>query len=404
MSLGSWRDTKGEMATGWRLVLTGFLGLALGTTGIFFYTQGIFIKPLQAEFGWTRAQVAAMPTIFGLTLAVSYPLMGLLLDRFGTRRVVSTSILCLSVGFFALSRMNGSLPLYIAIVLFIALCGSGTATGYVRLVGSGFTRARGLALGLAMTGTGLVAMITPAILGAYLQDHGWRAAYQALGMAAIVALPFVLVFATDAAQGPRGPSSLPGVTLRQAVRSRRFWLLGGGFAMGGAAVSGMLPHFVPMLQDAGMQPGEAGALAGAIGFAIIASRLLTGVLCDYFFAPRVAATVLSLSALGCLGLLLVGPGFAIPAALLIGLGLGAEIDLAGYMSARYFGLRAYGSILGTQFGLFGLGSGVGAMAFGIMFDRFGDYRVALATAAALLAGSVVCALLLGPYPEHKPAQ
>lgn len=383
--------------------------MALGVTAIFFYTQGLFIKPLAAQFGWSRAQASMMPTIFGLTFAVVGPLCGRAVDRFGVRPVTAVSILCLSAGFFALSMMTGDLYQFAAIILFIAVFGSATsAIPYVRLVGSWFDKARGLAIGVIMMGTGVTALFAPRLAGAYIAEHGWRSAYQVLAVVALLALPLVLVWGSErtGAKTQVQQRAAAGMSFREAVSTRRFWVLGITFALAGSAIAGLAPHFVPMLQDRGMSLPQAGIAFGWVGIAIVGGRLLTGFLCDHVFAPLIATATLAMAALGCLGLVYLGPAFAIPGALLIGLSMGAEIDLAGYMSARYFGLRSYGTIFGFQYGLFSLGAGVGPLLNGLLFDRFGNYDAALIAAAAILLLGIPFVLSLGRYPlagESPPA-
>jgi MFS family permease len=113
--------------------------------------------------------------------------------------------------------------------------------------------------------------------------------------------------------------------------------------------------------------------------------------------------MLLLSAAGCLGLAFIGAPFATVGSLLIGLALGAEIDLVGYMSARYFGLKAYGTIFGCQYGMFAVGAGLGPLMYGQFFDRFGSYDAALMAAAGILLLSIPFILSLGRYPEFPSA-
>lgn len=399
-----------EFSQGWTKVLTGLIGVGLGSSAIFFYTQGLFLKSLSTEFGWTRSQASVMPTLYGLALAATGPLCGLAVDRFGVRRVTSISILCLSLGFYGLSVMNGSLLQFGAIVLFVAIFGSATsAVPYVRLVGSWFDAKRGLAIGITMMGPGFAALIAPRLVGAYLTENGWRAAYQALAALVLLALPLVLLWGRDRGRGDHSRARaearpVTGLTFRQAASQRRFWVLGVTFTLAGAAIAGLVPHFIPMLQDQGMTPAQAGAAFGWAGLAIIGGRFLTGFLCDHFFAPLIGTAVLGLVTLGCVGLAVFGPSFAVVGALLIGLGMGAEIDLVAYMSARYFGLRSYGAILGFQYGLFALGAGLGPLLNGYLFDRFGNYQVALLTAAGVLLLGIPFLLSMGRYPERDAGE
>ncbi|OCI90903.1 hypothetical protein A6U85_25335 [Agrobacterium sp. 13-626] len=392
-------SVRTEFSRGWPKVLTGLVGVGLGSTSIFIYTQGLFIKPLQAEFGWSRGQASMMPTVFALTLAVMAPICGLMVDRFGVRLITAISVFCLSAGFWALSLMNGNLTQFAAIILFIGVMGSGTtAIPYLRLVGGWFDRSRGLAIGITMTGTGITALFAPRLVGAYIDAHGWRPACQLLAVAAVLALPLVLLWGREKSQACPVPRS--GMRFTEAARTPQFWIMGLTFGLAGAAIAGLVPHFIPMLQDLGMSAPQAGAAFGWFGITIVGARFLTGFLCDHVFAPFIAAGVLILSAIGCLGLAFIGLEFAIVSALLIGLAMGAEIDLVGYMSARYFGLKSYGAIFGFQYGLFCVGAGVGPLLNGLLYDHFGNYQIALVTSAVILITGIPCVFLLGGYPER----
>ena len=139
---------------------------------------------------------------------------------------------------------------------------------------------------------------------------------------------------------------LSGVPLSQALRSWRLWVLGVGLMLVVMGILGLIPNMIPLLTDAGLSSKQAASLAGLIGASLTLSRLGSGYLIDRLWAPGVAAVLLSAPAIGC-AILLVGLHSTLALALvviLIGIGTGAENDIAAYLSARYFGLRDYGSI------------------------------------------------------------
>ncbi len=395
-----------ELAQGWPRLLTAFTGVALGVTAIFFYTQGIFIRPLQAEFGWSRGEASAGPMFFGLALAVSSPLCGLAVDRFGVRLVASMSIFALSGCFWALSRMQGELALFLALSALASLVASGTsAVPYLRLVGGWFLRARGLAIGLTMVGSGLASALVPPFVTGFIAENGWRAAYQALGLLALAPLPLVLLFGRESRRtsatesAPSAPAA--GMTFKEACATRQLWTMGLTFTLAGCAVAGLIPHLPPLVQDAGFTPVQVGAVMSVMGLSIMAGRALTGLLLDRVFAPLIAIVVLAATAFGCLGLAVYGAGFAFVGAALIGLAMGSEIDLAGYMAGRYFGLKSYGAIFGFQYGLFSLGAALGPLLAGLLYDKFGNYDAALFSAAGVLVVGIPLVLSLGAYPTKE---
>lgn len=395
---------RAEFARGWSKVLTGFLGLALGITGLYFYTVGVFIRPLQAEFGWSRAEASLAATMFSLALAGAGPLCGLAVDRLGVRPVAALSILCFSACLWGLSAQTGSLPMFVALTVAVAVLGSATsAVPYVRLIGNWFERGRGLALGSVMVGTGVAAAVVPPMVARWVAADGWRAGYQFLAVIALLALPLVLLWGNERRKAEAGAAApaLPGLSFGAAAAQARFWVLGVTFTFAGCAIAGLITHLPPLMQDAGATPAGVGAVMGTLGLAVIAGRLLTGVALDHVFAPYIAATVLALAAVGCVGVAWLGQDAVLVCAALIGLAMGSEIDLAGYMSARYFGLRSYGTIFGAQYGMFSLGAAIGPLAIGLSYDRFGHYQPALWAAAAILALGIPMVLSLGAYPERS---
>ena len=169
------------------------------------------------------------------------------------------------------------------------------------------------------------------------------------------------------------------------------------FALLSFSLYGMLAHFKPMLSGMGIPGEQAGWIAGMVGIAVMVSRVVIGYLIDRIFAPRVALVVFLLSAAGMV-VLSTGnaAGFAIPAALLLGLSMGAEIDLLAYLAGRYFGLKSFAVIYGLLFSAFLAGTALGPWAYGAAYDADGSY------AAMLLIGAGCCAaaaLITGFLPR-----
>ena len=129
-------------------------------------------------------------------------------------------------------------------------------------------------------------------------------------------------------------------------------------------------------------------------------RLLVGFLIDRIFAPYLTTLVFALVGLGCLALALGGVDYAVAAAIALGFAVGAEVDLIGYYTARYFGLAHYGAIYGIQYSIFILGAGVSPILIGHIWDKTGNYDFGLMLAAALMLPVMVISLTL-PKFTHK---
>jgi predicted MFS family arabinose efflux permease len=255
-----------------------------------------------------------------------------------------------------------------------------------------------------MAGVGLGAVIVPQIARALIEWAGWRGAYVGLGALTLaVAFPAVAltVREPDAREESGGAGSplvrRPGVAAREAVRSRQFWLMVGVFLLAGGAINGANAHIVPLLTDRGLAPATATGIFGVMGLSTLVGRPIVGLLLDRIFAPHVAAAFF-VAPLAGLPLLAGGSGLepAIGAALL-GLALGAEIDLVAFLTTRYFGQRAFGEIYGYLFTAFVVGSSVGQFIADVSYDRLGSYTPALIGFAVGLVAAIVLVNCLGPY-------
>jgi MFS family permease len=166
--------------------------------------------------------------------------------------------------------------------------------------------------------------------------------------------------------------------------------------------NGTIVHLVPLLTDRGIPASRAVVVFSGIGVSLIVGRLLCGFLLDRFFGPHVAVTFVVLPMLGVVTLLASSdPALTTLGALLVGLGMGAEVDLIGYLQSRYFGLRAFGQIYGYLFAVFTVGTGLGPFVMGATYDAFGSYRPALMAFFAVLACAAWLLLRLPrlyPYP------
>jgi predicted MFS family arabinose efflux permease len=269
-----------------------------------------------------------------------------------------------------------------------------------------FDKAKGLALGVMLMGTGITATFGPAFVTAIIERFGWRMGYLALAAVVMISFPLVVWLVRTPPWEParRGVgSTYGGVVFGSAVRTRVFWQLMMAFALQALGIGGLVVHFIPLLTDQGVGRLAAASTAGIIGIAVISGRLIVGALVDYLFAPRVAAVTLVLSGFGVVGMALAGPLLAPLAAFALGFAVGAEVDLMGYLCARYFGLASYGRIYGLLYGAFILGTGISPLWVGLMFDHFGTYKPALGVSVVLLALVVIWYCTLPDFPRATHA-
>jgi len=373
------------------VLLAAAVGVGLGTTGLPIYTTGQFIRPLGAAFGWSRGATAGGLIFLTIGNVLMAPIIGGLIERFGVRRVAMTAQCGLCIGYFSLTLNNGSLVGWYAGWAVLAVLGAGTSPiVWTRAVASWFERSRGLALGLTLCGTGVVAVIGPGLIGGIVAAYGWQAGFHVLsGAQILIGLPvvFFLFRARDAVAGTVVP--LVGLSVGQAMSGSRFWRLAGAFFMISLVVGGMIVSLPAMLADRGIGLATASRALGSMGASIIVGRLAIGFLVDRMPARAVAPVFILLPVVSTV---MLARGLApVPAVVLLGLAAGAEVDLLAYLVSRYFGMLHYAKIYGWLLPAFSAGAGLGPIFAGWVHDETGSYVWALyafACSATLSAGLI----------------
>jgi MFS family permease len=395
---------------GWWIVLASAVGLFWGVP-ISVYSFSAFFKPLMLEFHASRAAVSLAFTLKLITAALCAAPIGWLTDRFGARRVILAGTAVFGSILLGNRFFSGSIARFYCFYVLLGLSVGGIGPiPYGSLISRWFDKFRGFALGLTMLGIGLGAVIMPTLAQTLIERFGWKTAYSILGASVLlICWPIVGYFLDEKPENfgllPDGASAKKdgiedgrqGLTAREAWHSVEFWLMLCAFILVSASVQGCVVHLIPMLSD--RNPGARAAAAGSslIGAAVMIGRLGTGYLLDRTLAGRLASIVFAASASG-IGLLLLGnrPA-AFVGVFLVGLGLGAEIDLIPYLTSRYFGLLDFGKVYSFLFAAFALAGALGPLLMGAAFDRTGSYRVAL---MAFFVAALIAAVLmtrLGPY-------
>ncbi len=397
MQLSTWD----EFRRGWKPLLASAMGNGSGLSGIPFYTFSVFTVPLVTAFGWTRGQVSIAASFMIIGTAITAPIIGSIIDRVGARRAAIISMTCVALGYLALSQMNSTIALFYTAWLAIALVGGGTTpVVWTRAVNMWFDRGRGLALGLALAGSGVASIFAPVLTSNVIKSSGWQTGYMALGFfILLISVPTIALFFkergrenADANSSAHSSDHLPGQTLHEALRTTAYWKIAIGFFLVSGMIAGLIINLVPLLIDRGISQDDAARVAGVMGIAVMLGRIGVGFLLDKFSAPLVARVLLAASAAGCLLLSVEGTPtwVAVICVLSLGLAAAAEVDLVAYLTSRCFGLKAYGKIYGWQISSFYIGAAVGPFLVGKAYDAFGGYLQTLYfAAAALIFGAIV---------------
>jgi MFS family permease len=403
-----------EWRQNWLLVAAAMAGLTVGALPT--ATLGLFMQPLSDEFGWSRTQVSMGLTIFALVSLPLTPFAGMLVDRFGPRRVAVPGLVVSGACFAAFSLMSGAYYQWIGLWIAYTLASLATRSlVFSNAISRAFSTSRGLALAVLLSGTAISTALGPTVARLLITEWGWRGGYIGLGVGwAGLAAVLAFLFFSDGrppAAAPSGtaqaaaPTQVPGgLTLREAVRNPVMLRIALAMFIQATMGSAILVHIVPMLMADGLTLTDATTLAAIVGIGSIAGKLITGALID-----RIAGSILPMIGYGGPGiaylLLLQGKGQFWPlalAVLVLGYCSGASLQVGVYLTTRYVGLRNFGAIFGVISSLMALGAGIGPTLAGWIFDTAENYTPLLRAGvpAAIVAGLAV--FRLGPYPRFEP--
>lgn len=395
-----------EWRRGWPMVLLTVIGLTCAPTTLPVYTLGVFVVPFGEEFGWGRGSIQAAILFSTGLAAFSTPMAGNLIRRFGLRRTILPSLVGMAFALVLAAANTGSLWQLYAIYALMSVLGAGAgAVAWTTLIIGRFDRARGLALGVALSGTGLCAALMPQIATLGLIQFGWRGAYITLALfVAVIVLPVCALMLPheDIAERDevRPPVQHAGIDASEAVRRWRFWALGMSTAAIYLVVGGLLPNIVPALLDSGASAAAAASIMGLFGIAVIVGRISVGALVDRFWAPLIAALVLVPAAVGCILLQTeVSIELMAAAVILVGMATGMELDVLSFLATKYFGVSDYPRIYGRLYIFVAAAAGVAPMIFGYVYDWTGSYALPLQASAILLLLGAFGLIILGRYPE-----
>jgi len=396
------------------MVAVAAIGLCLGYAPIIVYSFSVFIKPLTQDLHSNRASISLAFLLANSMTSLSSPLVGRLADRFGARKVILIATTVFALLLISAPLLPGKLWSFYVFFSVLGFVGSVPAPiPYVKVISRWFDRRRGLALGLTMMGIGSGAILMPALAQRLIATLGWRSTYMVIGLLVLgISIPVVALFlkespgemgllpdgASKAGHPAEKQNTEEGFSWRDSRRSPTYWLMVSAVFLVGLSVHGCVLHLVPLLNDQGVSPQRIALATSFLGTALILGRAGTGYLLDLFFAPRVAMCIFGAAACG-MALLRTAAGTRLVflAVFLIGLGMGAEVDIIAFLTSRYFGLRAFGEVYGYAFAFYTLGGALGPWLMGLGFDRLGSY-------SSILMGFFLATLLalllltrIGPY-------
>jgi OFA family oxalate/formate antiporter-like MFS transporter len=385
----------------------------------FFQGFQVFFLPMVKEFGWSRAATSGAFSLRQLENGILAPLTGLLVQRWGARKVIFAGVLVGGIGLMTIGTINSLLAFYITFTIAsVGVSGPSHGVSWPVIVSNWFRRLRGRALGLATMGPVLGGpfVVVAAVLNEWL---GWRWAIVSLGLGLlIVGLPLSLVARshpepygyypdgdTHAIHDPEHNGEISsgggGVTTLQAIKTKQFWIIALIFGGQFLAISGLHVHFIPLIEDMQYTTAQAATLFGVVFFLSGIGRLLAGSLADMIDYRMILAALLSFQLISFILLTQIHSGellLLILFCLVHGVGFGGTIPLRPFVLARLFGRSSQAAILGLLQGV-SIGTSVfGPIFYGWMFDVTGSYYYAIIISGVVVALVIPLVLALPRDP------
>ncbi len=396
-----------EWRKGWPTVLAAAIGSSTGLI-LFSFIVSVFVRPQTEALGWTRGE-AALSSISTLAAGLMAPLLGKLSDVWGVRPVILLGGIGYAAAAFGLSLQTGNLPMYYGLMFCLVFLGLGTSSiTWARVVSTEFSRTRGLALSIALSSVTLTAAIMPIALTAVMGWATWRGAWALIGVVGFCgAMIGLLLLPKDAGRrAPASEAAAPSSRLGDAIKQPAFWCLVLGMTIINIPSGGIMGSMAALVQDKGFKADDAAMVLSAFALSVFIGRLISGVCLDRFWPPFVAFVAMGIPAAGCVMLAGGPPVLAVMLVgiVLAGLSQGAESDVGPFLVTRYFGLGSFGAIMGAVNAAVVGGTGIGGLVFGLLFDRYGSYDVALWIGAGcfLLGATLFLGVGLAPARKETP--
>ena len=385
----------------------GALAFFFGPGPTIIATGGLLFPAIANDLHWNRttSSLALMVIIF--TAAMLSPVCGILIDRFGARKLYLPGLLFYGAAYFAIPFfVDGHGTVFSGFFILGIFASTQQPMAVHKIVCEWFNERRGLALGLiAAIGAGVSSMVMPVLANYIIVHFGWRYVFWVIGLAIlIIALPVTSVFLrppNSTAPDQKtvgGTPSLEGVSLGEGLRSGAFWRLCLAMMLATALYFGMNLHLFSLLTDRGVSRTVAALAASTVAVGIIAGQLFASIALDRIRTPKVLALTMAMSLVG---LIVFQSGTSktevFVGVILLGIGMGSEVSVAAYITSRLFGLRALGMLLGVLIACNTIGGGVGPIVLGYIFDLQKSYDLGVVLGEVALVGAILLVISLPRY-------
>ncbi len=389
----------------WLLIVT--VWLTLGVAFGLLFSFSVFLVPLLEEFRWSRGLAAGAFSLSSIVQGVLSPVVGTFVDRLGPRRVILTGAVIIGVSCLLASRITEVWHLYLVTGVFTAV--GVCAVGFVpsgALVAQWFAQRKASMMGIVFSGMGVGVLTIGPLAQWLISTYGWRQAYLALGVGALVFLVPLVWFGVrervPAGQGMQDAQAPPdaGMSVRAALATPAFWALFFAYVCTPLAVFTVVTHQVAFAVDHGFPRLFVAWIFGLAGLMSIVGRIVFGIGADYIGRAWSATISYACTAVGTLALLSIEtsqhPAGLYVYGVLFGLGFGARGPIITAIAADLFPGRRFGAIYGYMSLGNGIGGAIGPWFAGAVFDYTGSYRVAFLIATLFCVLGSACFWIAQP--------
>jgi MFS family permease len=392
--------------------------VATVSIGSYQYIFGLFIEPLETEFGWSRTQISASLSFVALG-TLTGPFVGIMIDKHGAKPVMLISVALTGLSFLLRPFMTELWHFYaISALQFVAFNGT-VMLPAGRLVGIWFKKNKGRALGLTMMGNNFGGLALTPIIGLVLVVSSWQAAYYVVAGMFLIAFVYTFVFVDenpppdevtsgDVPQGTgrpiprRGLPQLTGATMHEALRSRNFYILAIIIPIGSLAFAVLLPHMIANFTHAGISVRTATGALSMLAAGGMLGKVVFGMLGERISGRNAMMISFSVTIVGIVLMLDPGPiALVWVSSALFGFGMGAFGPLYTLVVQDNFGLRSYGAISGLLSLTSGVTFAAGPILGGLTYDLTDTYWPAFGGVAAVIGVGVLLLTQIRPPAARK---
>ena len=395
------------------IILISAIPIAMISSGVV-YSFGVFLRPIEAEFGWGRAVITGAAGLYMFVHLIVAPFTGWLTDRYGPKIVIGFGGLITGLGVVLTGQVNAVWQLYLYYGLIIGLGMGCIDVPLVTTISKWFVQRRGLMMGIYFSGGGTGMMIMSPAAGGLVAAYGWRPSFLFVSIVAWIVIISCSLFLRkqpeersllpsggNKDEKPEGSAEIEGFTLREAMRTSTFWFFFVSYTCWSSSSMMVAYHLVAHAEDQGISSVTAAAILSIVAGAGVAWRPCIGLASDRW--GRRPFLCLSYTGM-CIAMIWLSWITSFWMFCLFGVLWGIVSSGVGPITMTWvgelFGMRHLGVIIGFLAAEFGVGAAIGPPLAGYIFDTTGSYTIAFILGAILALFSATIIFLM--RPPRKP--